>query len=70
MISAITAVICVDFLGTSFPWGQQTTRNGRRVVHRLTLHYRKDLNAARSSPANSSGSSQAAKWPPLSTSLK
>jgi hypothetical protein len=31
---------------------------------------RSDLNAARSSEENSSGSSQAAKWPPLSTSLK
>ena len=50
--------------------GRQTTRNVRRVVHRLTLHYRKDLNAARTSAANSSGSSQAAKWPPRSTSLK
>ena len=30
---------------------------------------RDDLNAARSSEANSSGSSQAAKWPPLSTWL-
>src|SRR5262245_62213012 len=35
-----------------------------------TLHYRSDLNAARSSDANSSGCSQAAKWPPLSTSRK
>jgi hypothetical protein len=33
-------------------------------------HQRSELNAARSSAANSSGSSQAAKWPPLSTSLK
>jgi hypothetical protein len=31
---------------------------------------RSDLNAARISVANSSGSSQAAKWPPFSTSLK
>ena len=31
---------------------------------------RSELNAARSSDENSSGSSQAAKWPPLSTSLK
>ena len=31
---------------------------------------RSELNAARISVANSSGSSQAAKWPPLSTSLK
>ena len=35
------------------------------------LHYlRSDLNAARISVANSSGSSQAAKWPPLAASLK
>jgi hypothetical protein len=32
--------------------------------------YRSDRNAARSSSENSSGSSQAAKWPPLSASLK
>ena len=32
--------------------------------------YRSELNAARISVANSSGSSQAAKWPPFSTSLK
>jgi hypothetical protein len=32
--------------------------------------YRSDRNAARISVANSSGSSQAAKWPPRSTSLK
>src|ERR687897_2775070 len=32
--------------------------------------YRSELNAARTSVANSSGSSQAAKWPPFSTSLK
>jgi hypothetical protein len=31
---------------------------------------RSELNAARSSDENSSGSSQAAKWPPLSTSWK
>ena len=31
---------------------------------------RSDLNAARTSSEKSSGSSQAAKWPPLSTSLK
>src|SRR5262249_9570807 len=32
--------------------------------------YRSDLNAARISAANSSGSSQAAKWPPLSASWR
>ena len=36
----------------------------------LTADQRSDLNAARSSEENSSGSSQAAKWPPFSTSLK
>ena len=37
-----------------------------------TLHYRyrDDLNAARSSSANSPGNSHMAKWPPRSTSLK
>src|SRR5262245_45935212 len=34
------------------------------------INLRSDLNAARSSALNSSGCSQAAKWPPLSTSLK
>jgi hypothetical protein len=33
-------------------------------------HQRSNLNAARTSVEKSSGSSQAAKWPPLSTSLK
>ena len=36
----------------------------------LIVNQRRDLNAARSSLAKSSGSSHAAKWPPLSTSLK
>src|SRR5215211_4806273 len=35
-----------------------------------TVTYRSDLNAARTSSENSCGSSQAAKWPPRSTSLK
>src|SRR3954466_9189771 len=34
------------------------------------LTYRSERNAARTSVEKSSGSSQAAKWPPLSTSLK
>jgi len=33
-------------------------------------HQRSELNAARTSAEKSSGSSHAAKWPPLSTSLK
>ena len=37
---------------------------------RQWCHQRSDLNAARTSSEKSSGSSQAAKWPPLSTSLK
>ena len=37
---------------------------------RMTVIYRSDLNPARTSSQNSCGSSQAAKWPPLSTSLK
>src|SRR5690349_23515277 len=37
---------------------------------RTTSHERRGRNAARISLANSSGSSQAAKWPPRSTSLK
>ena len=36
----------------------------------LSARQRSDLNAARTSAANSSGSSQAAKWPPWSTSWK
>ena len=44
---------------------------GRRRTHVPSpSHYRNGRNAARSSVANRSGSSQAAKWPPLSTSLK
>ena len=60
----------------------QLDRVGERAVHQddgrgwLLGHdapfrsSRSDLNAARISVAKSSGSSQAAKWPPLSTSLK
>ena len=40
------------------------------VLLMTTSVVRSDLNAARTSVAKSSGSSQAAKWPPLSTSLK
>ena len=40
------------------------------VVRGAEAGYRTGLNAARTSVANSSGSSQAAKCPPLSTSLK
>ena len=39
----------------------------RVADHRLTRHYRSDLNAARISDAKSSGCSHAAKWPPFST---
>ena len=40
------------------------------MCRRRNAVYRSDRNAARTSVAKSSGSSQAAKWPPLSTSLK
>ena len=43
-------------------------RSGR--VPTLRRRQRSELNAARISVEKSSGSSQAAKWPPLSTSLK
>ena len=39
------------------------------AVSRLTLHYRNDFNPARISSIKSSGCSQAAKWPPLSSLL-
>jgi hypothetical protein len=42
----------------------------RIPLRNLTGGQRSGRNAARISVANSSGSSQAAKWPPLSTSLK
>ena len=46
-------------------------RAARTVTRRPTVpDYRSDRNAARISSENSSGSSQAAKCPPLSTSLK
>jgi DNA-binding transcriptional MerR regulator len=53
-------------------------RSGQMPFHRAQISYpaleaqgfRSGRKAARSSEANSSGSSQAAKWPPLSTSLK
>jgi hypothetical protein len=64
---------------SSFSWsGRRVSTLRRRVPQEggaltptaLDLCYRSDVNAARISVANSSGSSQAAKWPPLSTSLK
>jgi hypothetical protein len=53
----------------TLPW----TSYGRRaqfVRAAKRAGQRRDLKAARSSDENSSGSSQAAKWPPLSASLK
>ena len=51
--------------------GMSPGRPGRLpVVGRPAQRYRSGRNAARTSVANRSGSSQAAKWPPLSTSLK
>lgn len=44
------------------PPPEESRRQGR--------HQRSELNAARTSAEKSSGSSQAAKWPPLSTALK
>jgi len=41
-------------------------KESRRQGH----HQRSEMNAARTSAEKSSGSSQAAKWPPLSTTLK
>ncbi len=40
------------------------------IVHLRTLRYRSALNAALSSSERSRGCSQAAKWPPRSTSWK
>ena len=42
----------------------------RGHVQTLERRHRSDPKAARTSDEKSSGSSQAAKWPPLSTSLK
>src|SRR5688572_28128203 len=61
--------------------GNAAVRGWRRAPKRLTSRdlrrlraqwrrYRSERNAARTSVEKSSGSSQAAKWPPLSTSLK
>jgi hypothetical protein len=57
------------------PVGELVSGVVRHVVARgrrscSIADYRTDLNAARSSLENSSGSSHAAKWPPLSTLLK
>jgi hypothetical protein len=51
---------------------ESSDRAARKVLTRrpCVLDQRSDLNAARTSVEKSSGSSQAAKWPPLSTSLK
>ncbi len=54
-----------DEVHTLGPDGRARTRS-----QTATVVYRSDRNAARISLAKSSGSSQAAKWPPLSTSLK
>ena len=49
--------------------GPQAAHATRARAARRT-DQRSELNAARTSCVKSSGSSQAAKWPPLSTSLK
>jgi hypothetical protein len=49
-------------------WVAEDGAHGDAPPHRAD--YRSDLKAARTSSENSSGSSQAAKWPPVSTSLK
>ena len=46
------------------------TADDRAVLAWLDHHLRSDLKAARISSLKSFGCSQAAKWPPLSTSLK
>ena len=48
----------------------QLLGGARSRSHRHRRRQRSELNAARTSVEKSSGSSQAAKWPPLSTSLK
>ncbi len=58
----------LDAMPNSF--GSATNGAHFRVHAALRADQRSDLNAARSSEENSSGSSQAAKCPPLSTSLK
>jgi hypothetical protein len=50
--------------------GLSSAVSGREPRMSACVTYRSDLNAARTSPANKSGSSHAAKWPPLSTSWK
>ena len=52
--------------------GQLTTsrRGFDRAAYEAPPFVRSDLKASRISSEKSSGSSQAAKWPPLSTSLK
>jgi hypothetical protein len=50
--------------------GEGSVNEDNRCLGPLCSLHRNDLNAARSSWENSSGSSHAAKWPPLSTSLK
>ena len=52
------------------PRSERLRTAGTRGARRPRLSgYRSDLNAARSSPAKSCGSSHAAKWPPLSSLL-
>ena len=64
-----------DKAGRAVAVGQRVQREGlaRECLKASPLtvpDYRSDRNAARISSENSSGSSQAAKCPPLSTSLK
>src|SRR5829696_9958675 len=57
--------------GARFPSGPPVRGpEGAPFEARPLSDQRSELNAARISVAKSSGSSQAAKWPPLSTSLK
>ena len=54
------------------PWrvAHDWPESARRVARARPSSHRTDVNAARISWENSSGCSQAAKWPPFSTSLK
>ena len=58
-----------EWLGVE-PRGRPAERGHVHMRPNTARRQRSELNAARTSVEKSSGSSQAAKWPPLSTSLK
>ena len=69
-LTAPRADAASSFSATQWPLPGMMTDCTSSATSGQGRHLRSDLNAARTSVEKSRGSSQAAKWPPLSTLLK